>query len=310
MKIIHLIALALFLFSSPNAAGAKSSSPDQINVVVTIPDIADIVNRIGGDLVKVTSLTKGRENLHAVRTRPSQLIALSKAQMFIQIGMSLETAFVPGLVMRARNRKILAGQPGFVNLSDGWKAMNVPVSLSRKGGDLHPQGNPHMNLAPAGGRHMATKVLEGLIRNAPESKAIFEKRYAEYLEELSIAEARWAKIGAGFKGQKVVVYHREYVYLAARYGIEILDSVELRPGIPATPNHMAGLVAHMKEEHVKLILISPWSHNRDAKRASELSGARLLELPNLVGGTPESQTWISMMDLIHNLLAEAFGTQH
>ena len=306
MKALISLALALIALVPVNATALEPTAADKLRVVATIPDIADIVNRIGGDLVEVTSLTRGRENLHAVSGRPSQLVALSRADVFVQIGLSLEAAFAPGLLERARNSAIRPGKPGFVNLSDGWEALDVPESLSRKGGDLHPEGNPHLNLDPRGGRHMAQKVLEGLIRVAPGSRADFERRHAEYLKELGIAEARWAELGKSFAGRKVVVYHQEYVYLAKHYGIEILGSIELRPGIPATPNHLAQVVARMLDQEVRVILVSPWSQNREVERVSELSGATVVVLPNQAGGTQKAATWIEMMNVMHSDLASAF----
>jgi len=309
MKALSTITLVLLALTNLNAESATPKPVEKLRVVATIPDIADIVNRIGGDVVAVTSLTKGRENLHAVTARPSQLVALSRAKMFVQVGLSLEAAFAPGLLESARNRAILPGKPGFVNLSDDWKAVDVPVSTSREGGDLHPQGNPHLNLDPRGGRHMARKVLEGLIRVAPEFRAGFESRFEQYSGELELAEVRWSALGESFKGEKVAVYHQEYIYLAKHYGIEISDSIELRPGIPSTPNHLASVVAKMKAEGVHVILVSPWSRNREVERVSELTGAQIVVLPNQVGGSPETQTWIEMMDSIHDSLKAAFTVE-
>jgi len=44
----------------------------QLKVVTTIPDLADLVSVIGGERIeKVTSLAKGKMNVHAVPLRPS-----------------------------------------------------------------------------------------------------------------------------------------------------------------------------------------------------------------------------------------------
>ena len=53
-----------------------SSEPDEIQVVTTIPDLADFVKEIGGELVKVRSITKGTEDMHFVPVRPSLAIAV------------------------------------------------------------------------------------------------------------------------------------------------------------------------------------------------------------------------------------------
>jgi len=303
-KLLFLGALALGSLPPPPAA---TSPPERLKVVATLPDLADIVGEIGGDRVEVTALTRGRENLHAVSARPSHLVALSRAHMFVQVGLSLEMAFVPGLLQGARNDAIQPGAPGFVSVSKGWEAIEVPTQLSRQGGDLHAQGNPHMNLDPRAGRVMAQAIRDGLVRVDASSKAYYDERHEDYLAVLSQAESRWAEQGRSLSGRKVVVYHVEFNYLARHYGMDVVGSIELRPGIPSTPNHLARLIADMKSGDVGVILTAAWSLNNDVRRVAEATGARIVELPNQVMGLPGGETWIGMMDVIHARLLEAFA---
>jgi zinc/manganese transport system substrate-binding protein len=297
-------ALALGGAHPPPPAGVL---PDTLRVVATLPDLADIVEQIGGERVEVTALTRGRENLHSVSARPSHLVALSRAQMFVQVGLSLEMAFVPGLLQGARNEAVQPGAPGFVNVSEGWQAIDVPTSVSRQGGDLHAQGNPHLNLDPRAGRVMAKAIHDGLVRVDAASHDHYDARLRDYLAKLEQAETRWAEQGRALRGRKVVVYHVEYDYFARHYGMEVVGSIELRPGIPPTPNHLARLIADMKAGEVGVILTAAWSHNNDVRRVAEATGARVVELPNQAGGQPGAESWIGMMDLIHARVLEAFA---
>src|SRR5688572_29874785 len=102
------------------AGGARA---DKLKVVATIPDLADVARAIGGELVEVTSICQGRENVHSVRPAPSHLVALSRADVLVQQGLALEATWLPGLLQAARNEKIEPGQPGFVNVSEGWEAI-------------------------------------------------------------------------------------------------------------------------------------------------------------------------------------------
>ena len=223
--------------------------------------------------------------------------------------LALEATFIPNLLLAARNPGIQPGAEGFVNCSDGWEAIQVPVTLSRQGGDLHPCGNPHMNLSPRAGRHMAERILEGLERVDPDHAEEYRRNHAAWLEELEAAEARWAEQGAKWKGRKVVIYHQEYDYLCDVYGIEVVGKVEVKPGIPPTPNHIAGLIETMKREQVPVLLTAPWSNNRYAEDVAERTGAKVLELPNMCGGQKGTETWIGMMDLVHRELGEVFADE-
>lgn len=311
--------LVALLLAVPAFAGAASATPARalasdeptarapIALVATIPDLGDLCRAIGGDEVSVKVLTKGTENQHSVAARPSMLVQLSRAQALAQIGLLLETSWIPGLLEVARNERIAPGAPGFINVSDGWQARSVPTEMDRSGGDVHPQGNPHMNLDPQAGRHMAQRVLEGLVRLRPDSRAHFERRHAAWLERLGAAEARWAQIGQALNGRKLVTYHQEFEYFAARYGMRIVGTVELKPGIPPTAGHLASLVETMRAQQVDLIACAAWSNDRQVADLARRSGARVLVLPTYVGGQPDCDTWIGLMDLLHRRMAEHFG---
>lgn len=313
MNLFHsACALSLFaLLHVPVHAASRASPPSpaaKLDVVCTLPDLADITRAIGGERVSVTTLYKGRENTHALIARPSHLVAMSRADMFVQVGLSLESSIVPGLLENCRNDKIAPGRPGFVNVSEGWSAIQVPVALSRQHGDVHPHGNPHMNLDPRAGRHAAKIVHAHIVRVDPGSEAGYDERYAAWLVKLTAADERWAAAGKPWEGLRIVTYHKEFDYLAVHYGIAIQGTVESKPGVPPTPNHVAALIETMKREPGAVIVTAPWSNNDTVARIADETGAKVVELPNMCGGIAGTETWIDMMDLVHERLAAAFGT--
>jgi ABC-type Zn uptake system ZnuABC Zn-binding protein ZnuA len=311
MNQLQLTSVAALLLALPIAALTPSRGPapaGPLRVVCTLPDLGDITREIGGDRVDVSTLYKGRENTHALTPKPSHLVAMTKADVFVEIGLSLESSVVPGLLENCRNEKIAPGKPGFINVSEGWTPLDVPVVLSRKEGDVHPQGNPHMNMDPRAGRHMAKVIHDHLVDIDRGSKAGYDERYEAYLKKLEPAEQRWAAMGKDWGGKKFVVYHKEYDYLATVYGVTIQGSIEVKPGIPPTPNHVAELIEAMKQDRGAVIVTAPWSNNDTVARISEETGAKIVELPNMCGGIEGTDTWIGMMDLVHERVAKAFGT--
>lgn len=299
--------LAILALWAPGSAPGSAPAAEKLRVVATIPDLADVVREIGGDRVDVTTIAKGRENLHFVTARPSHLVAMNRADVFVQVGLSLETAFVPGLLEGARNPRIQPGQPGFVNTSEGWTALDVPTVVDRKYGDVHPQGNPHMNLDPRGGKQMADRILAGLVGVDPGSRELYERRHADYSRRLAAAGGRWAAAGKAWEGRKIVVYHLEYNYLAAAYGLTILGAIEPRPGIPPTPNSVARLVEQMRAKKDVVVVTAIWSNNATVAEIASRTNAKVVELPNQCGGMPGTETWIGMMDVVHQRLAAAFA---
>lgn len=303
-----LRAASVLLALLPWAGTSHAAAQDPVRVVCTIPDLADAVRIVGGEHVQVHSLARGTEDVHQVRIRPSDLNQTARADMFVEMGLSLEHAFVPGLLLNARNPKVQPDQPGFLNCSEGWDPINVPERVSRSdAADLHPFGNPHFNLDPRGGRHIADRVLEGLLRVAPKHAEDFRASHAAYVERLKAAEARWTELAKGFQGRKVVTYHQDFDYLLRSLGVERFGTVEPKPGVPPTPRDLAALVAAMKKEEVDTILTAPWSNVRSVRFVAEKTGAKVVVLPAMVGATKEADSWIAMMDLVHTRLSKALS---
>lgn len=303
MKLIAIAVLALSCLTSAAPAAGK------LKVVATIPDLADVASAVGGQRVEVTSICKGRENVHAVRPAPSHLVALSRADVLVQQGLALEGSWLPGLLMNARNKRIAAGAPGFVNVSEGWEAIEVPESVSRKGGDVHPFGNPHLNLDPRAGRHVAARVLAGLVVVDPAGREVYERNHAKYLETLAAAEVRWAELGAQLAGTRVVTYHQEFDYLARYHGIEVVGTIESKPGVPPTAAHLAQLIEDIEAREVGAILTATWSNDRQVDSVARRTGRPVIELPTMVGGAPGADTWIAMQDLIHARLVAVLAPE-
>ncbi len=306
IQILLWVALAFLMTSS----SAPASSADRLAVLTTIPDLADIAREIGGDRVDVKSLAKGTENLHRLAVRPSHLIAMSRAELFLEMGLSLEHAFVPGLLEAARNSKIWPGEPGFVNVSVGFDPIDVPDVVDRgQSADVHPEGNPHFNLSPAAGRHMAQVVLDALIRVDEAGEEVYRANHAAYLERLTEAEARWAKIGERLAGKRVVVYHSEFDYLTRAYGVESVGTVEPQPGVSPTPAHLARLITSIEELEVGALLTARWSNDKHVRFVAGRTGVEVLELPTMVGGSKRATSWIALMDELHARVGAALAPE-
>lgn len=304
-----LAALALVLTHAAAAAGLGVSD-NRLKVVATLPDLADLVTAIGGEHVEVETLARPGQNLHAVRVKPSHLVAVSRADLFVQVGLSLEHAWVPGLLETGRNRSVLPGQPGFVSAGNDYKMIEIPVRLDRAfSADVHPQGNPHINLSLGGGVHMAKRIYDGLVRVDPEHAADYRAGFESWNEEYEVARKRWdivAKAVAA-KGADACLYHQEFDYLLGEMGINIAAFLEPRPGLAPTPNHLVKVIQTIREKHIPVVLTAPWSNNKNVARVAKTTGCGTLELPVMVGGKPEHGTWIAMIDDSVRRISLAYG---
>ncbi len=122
--------------------------------------------------------------------------------------------------------------------------LEVPSArVDRSMGDVHPRGNPHFSLDPGLAPTITQNIVDGLARVAPESRATFEQNRAAFLAQLEQAMARWTKAMEPVKGSKVVVFHPDFIYSPdALRPRSRPATVEDRPGIPPSPQHLANLI--------------------------------------------------------------------
>jgi ABC-type Zn uptake system ZnuABC Zn-binding protein ZnuA len=290
------LLLTSLLAAAVLVSAGRAHADDEIRVVTTIPDLADMTRHVGGDLVDVTSLATGVENIHAVPMKPSFAVLLNKADVVISVGLAAEHAFLPGLLDAARNPAILPDTPGYVEAATYVTPLDVPTKIDRALGDQHPMGNPHINLDPVRGKEMARAIADGLARKYPQHAAVFKKNLDAYLAELDAAIARWVTLAAPLKGVKLVSYHPDLFYFAERFGMEPVGTIELRPGVDPTPSHVAELERRMKAEGVKIVVRELHYPAGLAETIAQRTGATLVELPGMAGGTPETKGYIGFID--------------
>ncbi len=298
-------ALMLQAWTLPPLPAHAAARP--LLVVTTTEDLAAIAREVGGDRVNVTSLSRGYQDPHFVDAKPSYMVSLNKADLFVQIGRDLEVGWAPGLLNGARNRRILPGSPGFVDASSQVDVIEVPASVSRALGDVHPFGNPHYWLDPANGAPIARAIRDGLTRVAPADAALFGQRCADFENRLAEAAARWRERAKalGLGGMKVVTYHRSWSYFARAFGLEVVDYVEPRPGIPPSPDHVQDLVTRLKAGGIRLIIMELFFDPRLPQKISRDTGVPLVILPTSVGAEEQVKSYFDLFDRLLAELGEA-----
>jgi zinc/manganese transport system substrate-binding protein len=300
VKRLLLVVMAVAVMF-PGAAGAAS----KIRVVTTIPDLADMARQVGSDLVEVTSIATGVEDIHAVPMKPRFASLLNRADVVLLMGLEAEHAFLPALLEASRNPRIQRDAVGYVDCSVYVTPLEVPARLDRALGDLHPMGNPHFNLDPGNGKNMVRAIVDGLSRNAPQHAPVFRKNADAYLATLDAAIGRWLREAAPLKGKKFVTYHPDMIYFAERFGMIQFGTIEMRPGIDPTPAHVADLIERMRQAKVDIVVRELHYPAGLAETVAKQTGAKLVELPAMVGGVPQAKTYIDLIDYNVRTLVKA-----
>jgi zinc/manganese transport system substrate-binding protein len=276
----------------------------QIRVVATFPDLADITRQIGKELVNVDSLATGVEDPHGVPMKPSFVPRLNRADVLVLTGLDDEHSWLPALLEVAANPKILIGRPGYIDCSVGVPVLEAPTIVDRSEGDMHPKGNPHFMLDPVNAKIAARNIAVGLSRNFPQHQQIFDKNLKAYVAELDTWIARWEKMAAPLRGIKYVEYHPQWIYFADRFGMKRIGRIELKPGIEPTPNHIVELVQTIKQEKPQLLLYGA-QNPRLPQQISAETGIKVLRLYSNAGAQPETDSYIKWIDYTVRTLVQS-----
>lgn len=275
-----------------------------LRVVTTTTDLASIATRIGGDRVEVVSFALGIQDPHYVEPKPSLVLQLRRADLFAQIGLQLEVGWAPLLLNQARRPRLQPGGNGHLDLSAYVDVLDVPTTrVTRAEGDVHPFGNPHYWLNPHNGLRIAEAFAVRLGELDPSGVETYDQNLALFEEELRSAIGRWETLLSPVRGAPVVAYHNSWRYFAEFGGVEILDYIEPKPGIPPAPQHLAEVVTRMTSSGVGVIVMEPFYDSRIPRAVAERSGAQLLVLPSSVGGVEGIDDYIALLD--HNVTSLA-----
>jgi len=303
MRRIIVIVIAVVVGAALLVPGARAA--EKIRVVTTIPDLKSLAEAVGGEFVDVDSLTRGTQNFHEAEVRPSMMLKLRRADILIENGLDLD-AWVDVAVGGANNAKIIRGAPGRIDVSRGIPLLEVPTGrVDRSMGDVHPLGNPHFSLDPGLAPLITQTILDGLARLAPEHRAAFEANRQAFLTRLDGEMARWTQTLSPFKGTKIVVFHPDFIYFLTRFGLVQAATLEDKPGIPPSPQHVVRLIRQMKDDKIKVILVEPWNDVKLARRVAEDAGAKALVVASAVGAVKGADNYIAAIDFNVRTLAEA-----
>lgn len=294
-------ALAGLWLLVPAARGA-----DKLNVVTSTEDLAALVREVGGDRVQVEAIARGYQDPHYVEAKPSFLLKLKRADLLVAVGLQLEIGWLPPLVTQCGNGKIQPGAPGYLEAAQFAEILEIPQGqVTRAMGDVHPSGNPHFWLDPQNGLRVARGIKDKLGQMLPGDTAYFEQRLQSFSQRIAEAESRWDEQMKPFRGAKVVTYHRSWPNLAKRFGLNVVNYVEPRAGIPPSPAHLVELIALMKRENVKVILVEPYFDLKTPNSVAAQTGGKVVVLLPSVGGEKEVTDYFKLFDYDVNLLVRA-----
>ncbi len=339
-KLIIFIVFALLLQAN------ISNAEEKINVVTTLSTYADITKKIGGDKVEVHYITAGDQDAHFVRPKPSYAVTLSKADLFVSTGLDLELwvpslvdmsknsnirsgqpGFVaaydgidlkdkPTVLSRSEGGLHIYGNPHITTNPLNFKviAENIVIGLEKvdpagstfyrtnlkkfqKQIDEHTFGEELVKL-------MGGSLLNRMANSGQLIDFLTEKKYKN--QKMINYLGGWLKKGMSFRNEKIVVYHKNWIYFQSLFGFDVVGYVEPKPGIPPSPKHIEKLISDMKKNQVKVVFAANYFDENKVRSICDKVGATPIIVPIYVDGAPGTGDVFKLVDYWVDSLAGAF----
>jgi zinc/manganese transport system substrate-binding protein len=351
-KLLSTLSLLAVLAAGLLVGGPPAWSETRpLRVVTTIPDYAWAARMIGGDLVEAEYISRGDQDAHFVRPKPSYQSRMRDADLFVTTGLDLEL-WVPTLLDAAGNARILEGGPGYVAAWTGITLLEKPTTFSRSEGDVHIYGNPHIHTDPLNMAIVARNILAGLQKVDPQNGEHYAKReraledrlhrrlFGDELVDLlggetlarlaragklhTFLEGReyprgsgrsldqrlggWMKKAQPLQGRQIIGYHKNWVYFAARFGIQVSGYVEPKPGLPPTPRHVEEVIDLVRHQGIGVILAANYFDPLKPRVIAERTGAKVVMVPLYTAGEPGVDDYETLIDTWIDRLLEAFDS--
>jgi len=273
-------------------------------IVATTADWGALATELGGDRVNVYTATSALQDVHRVDAKPSLVARARTADLLISNGGELEIGWLPVLVRESGNNRIQPGGPGYFEATAQVTLLEKPSQLDRSMGDIHPLGNPHVQLDPRNIAIIAKALTARLVSLDAANAVYYQQRGADFDARWTQAIARWDSKAAPLKGLPVVVMHRDQVYLCHWLGLKELAAIEPKPGVPPSAGHLSQLVTKLSGSPLRVIMRNAYNDPKAANWLSERVGAPVVILPFSVGGTPEAKDLFGLFDdTLNRLLA-------
>jgi len=281
-----------------------SPAANAIEVFACEPEWASLIAALAGDNANTTVATTAFQDPHALQARPSLIAAARQADLVVCTGADLEIGWLPLLLRRASNADIQPGNPGYFLAASHVRRIEIPQNIDRAQGDVHPQGNPHIHLSPRNIERVAIALAERLEAIDPANAASYQSNSADFLARWQTASDAWQERVLALAGMRLVSHHRGFSYLADWLDLDIVATLEPKPGIPASGAQLAKLLEQLTPNPPAGIIRAPFESEKPALWLSDRLGIPVIEMPFTVGGTEASTDLFELYEQTITILEE------
>jgi zinc/manganese transport system substrate-binding protein len=293
MKKIFL-SLSLLLLSDHAAA---------LNLFACEPEWAALARQLAPD-ADIYTATAALQDPHRIEARPSLIAKARRAELVVCTGAELELAWLPVVLRESGNGKVQPGSTGYFEAASVVHMLEVPTRLDRADGDVHTQGNPHIQTDPRNFLPVAEALAQRLSTLDPAHAADYRQRLAAFNQQWRAAITRWEQQAAPLKGMSVVVQHKGFPYLSAWLGLKEVATLEPKPGMEPSAAWLSQVLNTLQQHPARMVIRAAYQDARPSEWIAQRTHIAAVELPYTVGGSDAAKDLYGLFDdTIAKLLA-------
>ncbi len=245
---------ALGLFFCLLAASVTQAA----SIFVSVPPLVPVLKALDTDN-QVESLVTAGYSPATYSPTPRQLVALSKADIFVRSGLPYEAAWMNRI--KAVNPSIL-----IVDLRDGVELLE---HHHHEGHD--EDTDPHLWTDPTLIANQLDKLAQALIKLTPDREQVIANNHLSYQQQLLDIDSQIRTLLASYANNTFYVYHPAWSYFAKRYQ---LNQVSLeRGGKDFGPHALEHVLEASRQNTHRVLFVQPQFDRRLAQRvADEIHG--------------------------------------
>jgi zinc/manganese transport system substrate-binding protein len=300
-KEIRMILPIVVLATLPVVASAE------LTIFACEPEWAALASEIGGDTVEVYSATTALQDPHYIQARPSLIAKVRQADLVICSGAQLEIGWLPALLQKANNRDVMPGSDGYMEASSFVVRLDQTGAVDRAQGDIHPQGNPHVHLNPHNISRIADRLAERLGVLDPANSGNYVAALQDFRDRWDTATTAWEERGDSLRSLRLVSHHTSFSYLADWLDLDIVATLEPKPGVPPSAAHLASLLQQLSSNPPAAVIRAPYANEKPSDWLTERLHVKSLLLPYTVDGTGGPADLFALFDMT---LAALEGVNH
>lgn len=267
-----------------------------VNVLATVPEWGALAQEIGGDKLKVFVATTALQDPHRIEAKPSLILKARSAQLVIATGAELEVGWLPLVLRESGNSAIQPGKPGYFEAAQQVALLEKPARLDRSEGDVHPAGNPHIQMDPRNFLKIGAALANRLSEVDPANAAAYQAGYQNFAARWRTALQKWEAQAAPLKGMAIVVQHKAFPYLEAWLGLKQVAALEPKPGVEPGSGQLADVLRRVQAQPAKMVIRPAYQSDKSSLWLEQQARIPAVALPFTVGGTPEAKDLFSLFD--------------